>query len=85
MMQLRFQHGGRQMGKTATSEAERMRRHREAFTYALAHGITPKEAEKRLAEQRWRATMARLDADRTAVRNHEPRPAPVHAPWMMRD
>lgn len=71
------------------SEAERLRAHREAFTLALAEGITPKEAEARLRNQRVlasiedkRARLAAMNAQRAAACTA---PADRAEPWMMRD
>ncbi len=70
------------------SDAERLRHHRRCFEYALAHGITPKEADKELrrteAREGDRAAMERLAAKKAAL----PMAAPFEswdAPWMGRE
>ena len=69
------------------SDAERLRHHRRCFEYGLAHGMTPKDAEKALrkidAREGDRAAMARLEAKKAAL----PMAAPFEqwdAPWMGR-
>ena len=62
--------------------AERMRRHNEIFQYALAHGLSLHEAERRLARARYLALIARIERRR---HGHDDKVAPSIAPWMMRD
>jgi len=70
------------------SEAERLRHHRRCFDYALAHDMTPKDAEREIrridAREANRAAMARLAAKQEALSI----PAPFQqwdAQWMARD
>lgn len=79
--------------------AKALREHREIFEYALAHGLTLKEAEAEISRQRWAAAQARLAQvqacgrvidDRPAIkaaneRSHPLKAIPADAPWMMRD
>ena len=65
-----------------TSPAERMRRHREVFTYALKHGLTLLEAEAAIARERWLAVQAAIAAKhRTATAPT----GPAADRWMLRD
>lgn len=83
------------MSKPKPSRAEQLRRHREIFEYARAHGLTLLEAESAMARDQWRAAQDRLAAVRRCGRTADPqapiateapaRPAPSDAPWMMRD
>lgn len=71
--------------------ADRLRRHRAAFTLALELRCTPAEAEQELqrreARARWLASNARLQAK---INGHPPPPAPAPEgkeppPWMLFD
>lgn len=70
-----------------TSEAERLRAHREAFTLALELGCTPREAEEHLRLER--ASAADVEASsRLAAKQAAPLSPPASAvpdwdaPWM---
>lgn len=75
--------------------AERMRRHRAAFTLALELRCTPAEAEAELARRearaRWEATNARLQAKMNGRSCQPPPPAPAPSAaqepprWMLFD
>ncbi|ALJ14244.1 hypothetical protein [Sphingopyxis macrogoltabida] len=84
------------MTRAKPTRAEQLRRHREIFTYALAHGLTLLEAEAAMARDSARAARERLAlvkrCGRSAVAAPAPigaeaphGPAPENAPWMMRD
>lgn len=74
-----------------------LRRHREVFSHALAHGMTLAEAEAALARARWEAAQAKLAATQGCGRRADDRAHPetaqfeprsskyADAPWMMRD
>ncbi|MCC7097292.1 MAG: hypothetical protein IT472_08945 [Thermomonas sp.] len=59
-----------------------MRKHREVMDYALRHGLSLRDAERRMARERHLAAEARLAARATPA---SPPAAPEHAPWMLRD
>ena len=69
--------------------AERMRRHRAAFTLALELGITPREAEdeldRREAWARHNAAAQRLAARQGAPPSHTPIDPDRPQPWWQRD
>lgn len=82
------------------SQAEKWRRHREAFTLALELGCTPREAEAKIREieerAAARAALARIHAAQALLEARQrARQAPAdflgaesdrdREPWMMRD
>lgn len=85
---------------TQLTQAEKWRRHREAFNLALEQGITPREAEAKIRQiEEWaaaRAALARIAAkqllleQRTHARRATGAMLPTETdrdpqPWMMRD
>lgn len=83
------------MSKSKPTRAEQLRRHREIFEYALAHGLTLVAAEIAMLREARAARLARQEATRRCGRATAPAPVavadrpltpiPVDAPWMMRD
>lgn len=85
------------MKNTKPTRAEHLRRHRQIFEYALAHGLTLIEAEKALVREEWQAAQDRLAAVQLCGRSVASREIaggaprefrttiPADAPWMMRD
>jgi hypothetical protein len=78
------------------TRADLLRRHREIFEYARAHGLTLIEAKDAMARDSWKAAQARLAAVRRCGRalpqttpapaaDPAPRDVSPDAPWMMRD
>lgn len=72
------------------SAAERMRRHREAFAYGVAHGISLREAEKAVARQRCARMLASLNGRQakpaaTATPPINAQPGEANQPWWMKD
>jgi hypothetical protein len=74
---------------TAVSQAEKWRRHREAFELAQRLGCTPKEAEREIARRRCAEAGERLRAKMLGETALSARTAPAaddfNAPWMMRN
>lgn len=85
---------------TQLSQAEKWRRHREAFALALELGCTPREAEAKIREieerAAARAALARIHAAQALLEARQrARQAPANflgaesdrdpEPWMMRD
>lgn len=72
---------------TGAREADRVRRCRELFALAIAHGVSMDEARRLHAQHRWAAADQRLAARRCGTRADEipARPIPADAPWMMRE
>ena len=84
------------MTEKLSPRAAALRRHRELFEYALAHGLTLKAAEAAMACESARLARERLALVRRCGRAAVPaqpsgegdrplRPVPDNAPWMMRD
>lgn len=85
---------------TQLTQAEKWRRHREAFTLALELGCTPREAEAKIREiearEAARAALARIHAAQALLEARQrARQVPAdfmapesdrdREPWMMRD
>ena len=84
------------MKRPQPSRAEQLRRHREIFDYAREHGLSLREAEAAMVRESAKQARERLAliqrCGRSAVAADAPigaasphGPAPVDAPWMMRD
>lgn len=84
------------MQRAKPSRADALRRHREVFAYAREHGLTLREAERQMAAESARQARERLETIQRCGRrvtaatapsdaSAPHRPAPVDAPWMMRD
>lgn len=83
------------MSKSKPTRAEQLRRHREIFEYALAHGLTLAAAELAMLREQRAARLARQEATRRCGRAIAPTPTdsaerpmraiPDDARWMMRD
>ncbi len=71
--------GARKPRQTA---AERLRRHREIFAYAIAHRLSLHEAERQLARVHHQAVMEQVAARRSGAGK---KCAPEFAPWLLRD
>ncbi len=79
------------MKKAKPTRAEQLRRHREIFEYALAHGLTLKAAEFAMLREARAARLARMNrcgraiapAPATPLADRPLRPIPPNAPWMM--
>lgn len=67
------------------SEADRLRRCRETFVFAVAHGLSMQDARQKLTESRWADADARLAARRGASSDDRGTPPAADALWMMRD
>ncbi len=81
------------MKKAKPSRADELRRHREIFEYARAHGLTLKAAELAMLREARAARLARMNrcgraiapAAAVALADLPRAPIPDNAPWMMRD
>jgi hypothetical protein len=81
------------MKKAKLSRAEQLRRHREIFEYARAHGLTLKAAELAMLREARAARLARMNrcgraiapAPAATLADRPLRPIPADAPWMLRN
>ena len=67
------------------SAAERMRRHREAFEYGVAHRCSLAEAERVCTHARYKKLMASISGRQAAREARGSQPIERPEPWWMRD